>query len=425
MEKQTFALRGNVVYSAQKDELTALEGGYLVCEDGVCRGAFLQLPEQYAGIPVTDWGNRLMIPGLVDLHVHAPQYAFRGLGMDMELLPWLQTYAFPEEARYQDLEYARAAYTAFANALAGSATTRAVVFGTIHVPATLLLMELLEAAGLVAYVGKVNMDRNSTDNLTETAEASLQDTRRWLRETAGRHGSVRPILTPRFVPSCSDELMHGLGVLQREYGVPVQSHLSENRDEIVWVKELCPSSTCYGGAYAAHGLFGGGVPTVMAHCVHSQGEELELLRENGVFVAHCPQSNMNLASGVAPVRAFLSHGVNVGLGSDVAGGCDLSIFVAMRDAVRASKLRYSMQDRALAPITAAEAFYMGTKGGGAFFGKVGSFEPGYEFDAVVVNDEQYRNPHDSMTLAQRLERVIYFACDHVVEGKYIAGRRVK
>ena len=425
MEKQTFALRGNVVYSAQKDELTSLEGGYLVCEDGVCRGAFLQLPEQYAGIPVTDWGNRLIIPGLVDLHVHAPQYAFRGLGMDMELLPWLQTYAFPEEARYQNLEYARAAYMAFASALAGSATTRAAVFGTIHVPATLLLMELLEAAGLVAYVGKVNMDRNSTDNLTETAEASLQDTRRWLRETAGRHDSVRPILTPRFVPSCSDELMHGLGALQREYGVPVQSHLSENRDEIAWVKELCPSSTCYGGAYAAHGLFGGGVPTVMAHCVHSQGEELELLRKNGVFVAHCPQSNMNLASGVAPVRAFLSHGVNVGLGSDVAGGCDLSIFVAMRDAVRASKLRYAMQDRALAPITAAEAFYMGTKGGGAFFGKVGSFEPGYEFDAVVVNDEQYRNPHDSMTLAQRLERVIYFACDHVVEGKYIAGRRVK
>lgn len=156
------------------------------------------------------------------------------------------------------------------------------------------------------------------------------------------------------------------------------------------MKELCPDARNYGDAYHRFGLFGGQeCPTIMAHCVYSEGEELELLKEQQVFVAHCPASNTNLSSGIAPVRRFLTEGVPVGLGSDVAGGTHTSIFRAMADAIQVSKLRWRLVDADLAPLTAAEAFYLGTAGGGAFFGKVGSFLPDYEFDAVILDDSRY------------------------------------
>lgn len=202
-------------------------------------GVFAQLPEQYKDLPVEDHSGKLILPGLVDLHVHASQYAYRGLGMDMELLQWLEANAFPEESKFADLEYAEKAYGIFTRQLLHSATTRACIFATIHRPATLKLMELLEKAGLCCYVGKVNMDRNSPDILRETCEESLSETRQWLLDSAAFTKS-KPMLTPRFTPSCTDELMAGLGELQKEFGVPMQSHLSENLSEIKWVSELCP-----------------------------------------------------------------------------------------------------------------------------------------------------------------------------------------
>ena len=235
--ERTFALKGNVIYAPACGQLELRPGSYLVCEDGVVAGVFDSLPERYRGLPVEDFGEKLILPGLVDLHVHASQYAYRGLGMDMELLEWLEHNAFPEESHFADPDYARRAYGIFAEQLKYSATTRACIFATIHRPATLTLMELLEEAELPCLVGKVNMDRNSPDTLRETTEESLSETRRWLEESGDFH-LVRPILTPRFTPSCTDALMDGLGALQREFGVAAQSHLSENRSEIQW----CPSS---------------------------------------------------------------------------------------------------------------------------------------------------------------------------------------
>lgn len=319
--RDVFALKGDICYSLDQKTLHTVRDGYLVCEDGLSHGVFDTLPERYAGVPLTDCSGMLILPGLCDLHMHAPQYAFRGLGMDLELLEWLNTRAFPEESKYIDIEYARRAYARVVEDLRRGPNTRVSMFATLHRPATVLLMEMLEGSGLVTMVGKVNTDRNASDILCETCAAeSDSETRCWLEEVAGRFVNTRPILTPRFIPSCSDDLMRRLAAAQREYGLPVQSHLSENPREVAWVAELCPGSTCYGDAYLRYGLFGGEVPTVMAHCVWSGDVEIELLRERGVFVAHCPQSNTNLSSGIAPVRRFLERGVRVGLGSDVAGG---------------------------------------------------------------------------------------------------------
>ena len=345
--------------------------------------------------------------------------------MDLELLDWLNTVTFPEEARYQDPSYAKKAYSIFAEDMRKSATTRASVFGTLHRESTELLMELMEQTGLITYIGKVNMDRNSPDELREKdARTSSEDTIQWLRDIAGKYKSTKPILTPRFIPSCTDELMKLLADIQRTYRLPVQSHLSENQGEIAWVKELCPDSAFYGDAYDHFGLFGGeACPTIMAHCVYSSNEEIALLHKRGVFVAHCPQSNANLSSGIAPVRKYLDEGLHMGLGTDIAGGHSLSMLRAVADAIQVSKLCWRLVDESLKPLSLEEAFYLATMGGGAFWGKTGSFLEDYEFDAVILSDEQLPCPH-SLTPLERLERLIYLGDDRCITGKYVSGNKI-
>ena len=420
---ERFAIRGQICYSENQKTIRTIEHGYVVCEDGKSIGVFETLPEKWSGIPCHDYGDRLIIPGLIDLHVHAPQYPFRGLGMDQELIDWLNTHTFPEEEKYQDPEYAKKAYEIFLDDLLHSATTRACVFGTCHPDATLWLMEQMEVAGLAGYVGKVNMDRNSPEGLCEeSAKASAEATENWIL-AAKNLFNVRPILTPRFIPTCSDELMERLSVLQKKYGLPMQSHLSENLSEIDWVKELQPKASCYGDAYRIHGLFGGDCPTIMAHCVYSGEEEIRMMKEQGVFIAHCPESNMNVSSGIAPVRKFLEEDLHVGIGSDVAGGSTENLFRAMAHAVQSSKLRWRLQDDSLEALTAEEVFYMATKGGGEFFGKVGSFEPGYEFDAVVLDDSRLKHPQP-LDIRSRLERMIYLADEREIKAKYVKGNEI-
>jgi len=420
--EHTFALKGNLVYAAVPGKLITRYNAYLVCAGNQVAGIYDALPEPWAEIPVTDYQDRLIIPGLVDLHTHAPQFAFRGIGMDMELLKWLETYPFREEARYKDFIYANQAYDRFVAALTMSGTARAVIFATIHSPATLHLMEMLSETGLQAYVGKVSMDRNCPVPLREKTKAALEDAEQWLRQSTDRFPGIRPILTPRFVPSCSEKLMAGLGALSAAYDVPVQSHLSENRAEVHWVEELHPGRS-YAGVYDQFGLLGNPKPCIMAHCVYCTEEELELMKNNGVFVAHCPQSNTNLASGIAPVRRMLRKGLRIGLGTDVAGGSSLSMFRAMSDAIQVSKLRRALLEEDEAFLTIPEVFYMATKGGGAFWGKAGSFEPGYAFDALVLDDTDL-GFKGGLDLEQRLERIIYLSDDRNIRAKYVAGQRL-
>lgn len=417
-------LKGSICYSIGLEELKILDNGYLLIEEGISRGVYEELPIEWSEEKIIDYGNKMIIPGMVDLHIHAPQYTFSGTGMDLELLEWLDTQTFPEEAKYADLEYANKAYDIFVRKMLESATTRACIFGTIHTEATLLLMKKLETSGLKTMVGKVNMDRNSPDILREIdVETAITNTKKWLEESK-EFKNTKPILTPRFIPTCTDELMKELKKLQEAYELPVHSHLSENIGEIQWVKELCPSSSFYGDAYDQFGLFGGeNCKTIMAHCVHSNEEEQLRMKENGVYVAHCPQSNTNLSSGIAPVRIYLDKGIKVGLGSDVAGGAHESILRAMVDAIQVSKLRWRIQDESLKPLTLEEVFYLATKGGGSFFGNVGSFEEGYEVDAIVMDDSEIETPYD-LSGKQRLERIVYLSDSCHIVGKYVAGVKV-
>ena len=422
--QKNFVVKGNIIYSKNPSDLAIHENAFLVCAEGLTVGIFPELPEEYASFPLYDYGKCLIIPGLVDLHVHAPQYTYRGLGMDKELLDWLQTYAFPEESRYEDPDYAERAYRIFVEKMRTNATTRACIFATAHVPATLLLMEMLEKSGLITYVGKVSMDRNAPAPLCEESPAvAAAAVEKWLKTSLKKYKNTKPMLTPRFIPSCTDDLLTSLGRFQKKYHVPVQSHLSENLSEIAWVRELCPYSSDYGEAYEHFGLFGGNAPTVMAHGVWPGKREFARIKERGVYIAHCPQSNTNIASGIAPVRQYLDAGIHIGLGSDVAGGSSDSIFRAMVDAIQVSKLRWRLITQDDAPITLDEAFYMATAGGGEFFGKVGKFEEGYEFDAVVLDDENLPAPREFST-HERLERIVYLGDDRNIAAKFVAGRKL-
>ena len=418
-------IKGHFICTEKPSEFSVYPNHYLIAEDGIIEGLYDVLPEKYAGVPVHDYGDRMIMPGCVDLHVHAPQYSYRGLGMDMELLEWLETNTFPEESKMKDINYAKKSYSIFVENLRKSATTRACIFATVHREATLLLMDMLENAGLCTMTGKVNMDRNCPDYIREaSADVSAKETIQWVEDVLNRHyKNTYPILTPRFTPSCTDELMTKLKEIQTKYDLPLQSHLSENPGEIEWVRELCPTSEYYGDAYAMFGLFGNDCKTVMAHCVYSDEREIRRMKDNGVFIAHCPDSNMNISSGIAPVRTYLEEGMHVGLGSDVAGGATENMFTAMAHAIQASKLRWRLADQSLKPLTAPEAFYMATKGGGAFFGKVGSFEPGYELDAVVLDDSRLKHPQE-LTLDKRFERLIYMADDREIHAKYVRGSQL-
>ena len=414
--------KAHILYTKEKSHFEVLENGYIAVDaDGRVAGVSTDLASlDCEGAEVVDFGDRLLIPDMNDMHVHAPQYRNQGIAMDMELLPWLQNYTFPEEMKYLNPAYAERMYRRFVRDLWRFGTMRACVFATIHTDSTRLLMRLFEEAGMGALVGKVAMNRHCPKGLSESVEDMVQGYEALIAEYNNPEALVRPIITPRFIPSCTPEMLQACGELAAKYGLPVQSHLSENRDEIAMVMSLEKESTCYGDAYNRYGLFGQ-TPTVMAHCVWTEGEELELMKRQGVMVAHCPTSNFNVASGMAPIRQFLDEGLSVGLGSDISGGHDLNIFRMMVYAIQVSKMHYQ-QNHEKAFLTLSEAFWIATKSAGSFFGRVGSFEPGYEFDALVIDDSELN--HDDYSLLHRLERFIYLGDDRHIEHRFCCGKEI-
>ena len=420
MSQTQFVVKGDFISAVTKDLLVTHPNMYALCKSGRIIDFVSTLPEgEWEHTPCFDFSGMLIVPACVDLHVHAPQYAFRGMGMELELIDWLNTYTFPEEAKYADADYALQSYRLFTDDLEASPSCRAVIFGTIHNSGNLVLADLLKAKKMPCLVGKVNMDRNAPDYLCETAESSFAATQAFV-DSLKNDDTVAPIITPRFVPSCTPALMDNLGKLAAARHLPIQSHLSENKKEIAWVKELHPECENYAEVYDRYGLLTD--KTILAHCVHPTDEEIELLIRRGTYIAHCPESNINLTSGIAPIARLLDAGVHIGLGSDIAAGSQLSLFKAMMTALQASKMRryFYEGERAL---SVSEVLYLGTKGGGSFFGDTGSFEKNFWFDAVVIDDSRFSARTD-FSIEQRLERALYLTEQHSMVAKFVQGRCV-
>ena len=413
--------KAHIIYTKQRDRFEVLENGYIAVDEGRVQGIAAQRED--LGCPnaeVVDFGNKLLIPAMNDMHVHAAQFHNQGIAMDLELLPWLENYTFPEETKFCHIDYAERIYRRFVYQLWKMGTMRAVTFATIHTESTRRLMQLFKRAGMGAYVGKVAMNRNCPKALQEPVEEAVSGMLSLIEAYKDPQDLVRPIITPRFIPSCTPELLRACADIAQRYNLPVQSHLSENLGEIELVRQLEPDSDGYGDAYMRDGLFGQ-TPTIMAHCVWSDEKERLLMKEQGVLVAHCPTSNLNVASGMAPIRTYLNDGINVGLGSDVSGGHNISIFRMMVYAIQISKMHYQ-RNHALPFLSLSEAFWMATKAGGTFFGKVGSFEKGYDFDALVIDDNTLHP--DEYTTLQRLERFIYIGDDRQIAHRFCQGKEI-
>jgi guanine deaminase len=361
--------------------------GYLVIEGATILRIAPQDPRpEFPDTDFRDLGDKVLLPGFVDSHVHLPQFGIMGVGQG-ELLAWLNTYTYPEEARFSDPVYAEEISKSFFDELVANGTTTAVIYSSIHEQATNIAFNIARSKGVRAFIGKVMMDRNSPPALLENTEDSIRSSLRLFEKWDGANdGRLRYVFTPRFAGSCSMELMKRTGEIARQTGAFVQSHLSENQDEIRWISQLFPDQRSYPDVYDAAGLLG--ERTIMAHCVHLSAEEITLLAKRRTKVAFCPYSNRNLRSGTMPYVKLRNGGLTISLGSDVAGGPSLSMFEQMREAINAT---------GIAP---AEALYLATLGGAAALGladRIGSFAPGKDADFIVASAEEYKNPDEALS----------------------------
>lgn len=389
--------------------------------DGRIEKVSHDIPADAARLPK----GQYLLPGLVDLHVHAPQFPQLGSALDAPLEDWLQIYTFPLEAKYSDTTFAADVYGALIEHMLRCGTTTALHFATIHLPATRILADICIAKGQRALIGKVAMDHPDTcpDYYRDAnADTAVSETRALIDyinahpENANRR--VMPVITPRFVPACTDACLHGLGQLAAETGTRIQTHVSESDWEHSHVRNRMGMSDTealdHFGLLRDH--------TVLAHANFLSGSDMDLIAARNGGVAHCPWSNIYFANAVFPLREALARGVQVGLGTDISGGPIGTIWEAARMSVAASRMLDSGTDPARAPqdrgragarIDIATAFHLATRGGAKALGlDVGTFQPGMRFDAIAIDPAAPAGQivsHGTPPPLQMLEKIIYGA----------------
>ncbi|XP_064388446.1 guanine deaminase-like [Halichondria panicea] len=374
--------------------------------------------------------SQFLMPGLVDTHIHAPQYVNAGTGYDKQLLAWLQDYTFPAEARFQDLQVARDVYPIAVSRSLRHGTTTASYFATIHLEATKELCRTVERLGQRALIGKVNMDRESPDYYVETTQESLEDTKKFIEFVKELNNPlVQAVITPRFSPSCSPELLQGLGDLAREHDLPIQSHVCEQLPEVKYTLSLFLGFQDCSSIFEKHGLLTD--KAYMAHCIHLEENEVQLFQQKGVGISHCPNSNLCLCSGLLDTRKMLDLGLKIGLGTDVSGGYSSSVFDALRKSIDVSKaLSFGKQDD-YRPISHHEALYMATLGGAKVLSlddKIGNFKAGKELDALLIDVNPPNNTFDTFewdSFDDVLMKFLYLGDDRNILRRFVAGKELE
>ncbi|GFR42051.1 hypothetical protein Agub_g2867, partial [Astrephomene gubernaculifera] len=387
--------------------------------------------------------TQFFIPGFIDTHVHAPQYKFTGTGTDVPLMEWLKKYTFKAEGSYRDLDAAHHRYSLLLKRFLANGTTTAMYYGSLHLEPTVVLVDAIERLGQRAVVGKVNMDRHSPSDYIESTSEGLRDAEAFIRYTLHKKCSrIQPCITPRFIPTCTPELMKGLASLARQYGTHIQSHISECCGEVNCVRELHPEFASDTALFEQAGLL---TPrTVMAHGTLLSDQDLRHLASRGTAVSHCPLSNFFFGDACFRVNHALSLGVKVGLGTDVAGGISPSMLTAQRMAVvnsrclRAHKLAQSggttvTADMEVDVLGWREALWLATVGGAQALDlshAVGTFAEGKEFDALLVDTglggtcgpfDVFPDESDE----QRLEKFLQLGDDRNLAEVFVQGVCVK
>ena len=396
-------------YTAIDENQVGYQANSLVCIDDEGTIARIVLAEdndyqvivndaKQQGTLVSLSDDQVLLPGFIDLHVHAPQWPNAGLALDRPLYEWLEEYTFPLEAKFKDAKYAHLVYDNLVETLLANGTTTALYFGSVDNTGNLELVKSCLTHHQRGFVGKVVMDnpeQTPSYYRDESATAALNETENFIHEVANLNENqtipVTPVITPRFLPSCTDDVLAGLGKLASKYDLPIQSHCSESDWE-------------NGYALATHGKRDATVldefglltdKSVMAHGTLLNGEDIQRFKDRGVGIAHCPISNVYFGNAVLPAKKLLSENVKVGMGTDISGGYDPSVYQNIRQAIMSSRLLNDGVDNEITPdlrgkhdaaITAKNAFYMATVGGAKSLNlATGQIKEGYIADLQIVH----------------------------------------
>lgn len=385
--------------------------------------------------------GQYFLPGFVDLHVHAPQWAQVGTALDIPLYDWLNTYTFPTESKFSDLEFAKNVYQDVVSTLLVNGTTTALYFATVHKEASLLLAEICAKKGQRGLVGKVVMDNpEQTPEYYRDADtqAALADTEEFILAvkelTKSTKQGVYPVVTPRFIPSCTDDTLKGLGDLAAKYDTYIQSHCSESDWEHRYVQDRLNKKDAF--ALNDFGLLS--EKSVMAHCNFLDNDDADLFAEKGTAVCHCPISNTYFANSVIPIAHLHSKGVEIGLGSDISGGFSPSLYDNARQAVMSSRMLEDGVNTALpaeergvpnSRITINEAFYFATAGGGESLSlPIGRLAENYAWDVQIIDTAlgSAKLPiyHANEDLYDVFQKIMYLVRPENIREVWVQGEKV-
>jgi guanine deaminase len=425
------ALRGSLVFCRDDPFLTDPKkafvhepDGLLICRDGVIQalGPFATLKfELPPEAEVADYSGCLITPGFIDTHIHYVQTGIIG-AQGYQLLDWLNEYTFVAEQAFADATVASDTARIFCDELLRQGTTTALVFCSVHAGSVDALFEAAQARNLRLIAGKVLMDRNAPAALLDTAQSGYDQSKALIKRWHGR-GRALYAITPRSAMTSTPEQLELAGALWKEHpDVFVQTHISENKDEIAWVKELFPQRQDYLDVYDHYGL--AGRRAVYAHGIHLGERELCRCHETGTALSHCPTSNLFLGSGLfrAKLAKDPKRPVHVGLGTDIGGGTSFSMLATMGEAYKVAQLEGH-------PTDAIEAFFLATLGGAralALDDRIGTLAPGREADMVVLDPSAtpllaFRSSR-SRSITETLAVLTTLGDDRAVRATYVAGK---
>jgi len=435
-----FTLRARVVSPLASGGSLDLADGLVDVDAGGRIAAVGSAADRAGGAPAdaVDLRPWVVLPGMVDLHAHLPQVPNAGLGYALPLLDWLGRLTFPTERSWADPAVAERFAPAIFRAFAAAGTTTVLAYGVVYEAAMDAAFRAAEGHGIRAILGKVMMDRMTYDETIEPSSI-LERTLRESADLAGRwhgagEGRLGYAVTPRFAISCTAELLAESAALARALGCWWQSHVSEDRAEIDEVARLFPDARDYVDVYDRAGALG--PRSVLAHAIHLSPREVARLAETGTPIAHCPTSNLFIGAGVLPLAERLAAGIGVGLGSDVSGGAELSLFGLMRTGAYAEQARRALVADAAAapPLGPLDWLRLATLDGARALGldgAIGSIEPGKEADLIAVDPDATAPLGPELDAADLLgdpallvSRLIFRADPSMVRGAWVRGRRL-
>ncbi len=423
-------IKGKLLTAISPEIILFLDPGYLVIsEEGVIEDVRNDNPKgSEFGQEYYDYSDKLICPGFIDIHNHLPQFTLSGLYRG-NLLEWLSDIVFPAEGRFSSPEVAESFAERFFQELLSRGTTTTSSYVTSHKDATDIAFQHADKSGIRAFLGNVLMDQNAPEYLIKDAPVLLRDSEELIEKWDGYDdGRLRYVFTPRFAPSCSFDLLMGIGKIANKHGVHIQSHLAESKEEIATVMDIFSDFDNYTDVYYKAGLLT--EKTIAAHCIYLDDGEIELLKKTGTKISHCPSSNRFLQSGIMPYRKLEKTRIPIGLGTDVGAGYSLSMFSEMREAIESSKtIHFLDSSNNYKPLRSIEAFYLATLGGAKALSledEIGSLEKGKSADFSVIdiaqlnvlNENFFTNPEDLVS------KLIYSNGENYIEKVFVKGKLV-